>query len=132
MSMTDPIANMLASIKNAQMATKPVAYVHASKAKKAVLKVLADEGYIAGFSDAKDEDGHPVIKIDIKYFEGKGVINKIHKISKPGRRVYAAVGKFPKIYNGLGIIIVSTSKGVMSDFDARQQNVGGELLCSVF
>ena len=96
------------------------------------MQVLRDEGYINGYSDAKNENGHPVIKVDIKYFEGKGVINKVKKISTPGRRVYASVGKFPKIYNGLGIIVVSTSKGVMSDFDARQQNVGGELLCSVF
>lgn len=132
MSMTDPIANMLAAIKNAQQATKPYTTVPASKARKAVLQVLSDEGYINGFSDAKDENGHPVIKVDLKYFEGKGVINKMRKISTPGRRVYCQVGKFPKVYNGLGVIIVSTSKGVMSDFDARQQNVGGELLCSVF
>ena len=132
MSMTDPIANMLAAIKNAQAALKPHTVVPASKARKAVLKVLNDEGYINGFSDAKNEDGHPVIKIDLKYFEGRGVINKVQKISTPGRRVYASVSKFPKVYNGLGIIVVSTSKGVMSDFDARQQKIGGELLCSVF
>src|SRR6187402_590849 len=99
MSMTDPIANMLAAIKNAQQALKPHTVVPGSKARKAVLKVLADEGYINGFSDAKNEDGHPVIKIDIKYFEGKGVINKVKKISTPGRRVYASVSKFPKVYN---------------------------------
>lgn len=132
MSMTDPIANMLAAIKNAQAALKPYTIVPASKARKAVLQVLNDEGYINGFSDAKDENGHPVIKIDLKYFEGKGVINRLKKISTPGRRVYASVSKFPKVYNGLGIIVVSTSKGVMSDFDARQQNIGGELICSVF
>ena len=132
MSMTDPIANMLAAIKNAQQVLKPHTVVPASKARKAVLKVLNDEGYINGFSDAKNEDGHPVIKIELKYYEGRGVINKVKKISTPGRRVYARVGKFPKVYNGLGIIVVSTSKGVMSDFEARQQNIGGELLCSVF
>ena len=100
MSMTDPVANMLAAIKNGQMALKPSAYVHASKAKRNVLQVLKDEGYIEDFSDAQDENGHPVIKIDLKYYEGKGVITQLKKISKPGRRVYAQVGKFPKIYNG--------------------------------
>ena len=132
MSMTDPIANMLAAIKNGQAALKTSTVVPASKARKAVLQVLQEEGYINGFSEVKNEQGHPALKIELKYFEGRGVINKLQKISTPGRRVYASVGKFPKIYNGLGIIVVSTSKGVMSDFTARQQNVGGELLCSVF
>ena len=101
MSMTDPIANMLAAIKNAQAALKPYTVVPASKARKAVLKVLQDEGYINAFSDAKNEDGHPVIKIELKYFEGRGVINRIKRISTPGRRVYAPVSKFRKFITDL-------------------------------
>ena len=132
MSMTDPLANMLAAINNGQMATKPYATVPASKLKKSVLEVLEAEGYIRGFSETQDINEKPVLKIELKYFEGEPVIKKIKKISKPGRRVYAQVGKLPKVYNGLGTIVVSTSKGVMSDFDARQQKIGGELLCSVF
>lgn len=132
MSMTDPLANMLAAINNGQMAEKPYATVPASKLKKSVLQVLEAEGYIRGFAEAKDINEKPVLKIELKYFEGEAVIKKIKKLSKPGRRVYAQVGKLPKVYNGLGTIIISTSKGVMTDFDARQQKIGGELLCSVF
>ena len=132
MSMTDPIANMIASLKNGQMARKATVNVPASKLKKSILAVLLSEGYIAGTEDAKDENGHPVIKVSLKYHEGQPVIRTISRISKPGRRVYAAIGNMPKVHNGLGVIIVSTSKGVMSDFDARQANIGGELLCSVF
>lgn len=132
MSMTDPIANMIASIKNGQMARKPSASVPSSKLKKLVLAVLLEEGYIASFEDAKSEEGHPTIKIGLKYHEGEPVIRAIKRISKPGRRVYAAINNMPKVHNGLGVIIVSTSKGVMSDFDARQAKIGGELLCSVF
>lgn len=132
MSMTDPLANMLAAINNGQMANKPFATVPASKLKKSVLDVLENEGYIRGSSPAEDKNGKPTLKIELKYHEGDAVIQKIKKISKPGRRVYASIDKLPKIYNGLGIIIVSTSKGVMSDYDARVQKIGGELLCSVF
>ena len=130
--MTDPLANMLAAINNGQLAEKPFAHVPASKLKKSVLEVLANEGYIRGYSDDVDVNGKPTIKIELKYHEGEAVIKKIKKLSKPGRRVYAQVGKLPKLYNGLGTIIVSTSQGVMSDFEARQQKIGGELLCSVF
>lgn len=130
--MTDPIANMIAALKNGQLAEKSSISVPSSKLKKSILKVLADEGYVANFEDAKDENGHPVIKINLKYHEGQPVIRQIKRISKPGRRVYAQIGKMPNVHNGLGIIIVSTSKGVMSDFDARQAKIGGELLCSVF
>ena len=132
MSMTDPIANMIASLKNGQMATKASINIPASKLKKSILAVLLSEGYIASFEDAKDENGHPIFKVGLKYHEGQPVIRTISRVSRPGRRVYAAVGKMPKVHNGLGVIIVSTSKGVMSDFDARQANIGGELLCSVF
>jgi small subunit ribosomal protein S8 len=130
--MTDPIANMIAAIKNAQMVLKPSTVVPASKMKKALLKVLVDEGYIAGYEDTKCAKGHPAIKITLKYFEGEAVIKQIKRISKPGRRVYAQLDKMPKVFNGLGIIVVSTSKGIMTEFDARQQKIGGELLCSVF
>lgn len=132
MSMTDPIANMIAGIKNAQLAGKPFATVPASKLKKSVLAVLQQEGYIAAVEEAKSEEGHPVLKIGLKYHEGEPVIRAIKRLSKPGRRVYVQIGNMPKVHNGLGVIIVSTSKGVMSDFDARQANIGGELLCSVF
>ncbi|PIR34125.1 MAG: 30S ribosomal protein S8 [Alphaproteobacteria bacterium CG11_big_fil_rev_8_21_14_0_20_44_7] len=132
MSMSDPLANMLAAIRNGQQANKSSIIVPASKLKKSVLKVLEEEGYIRGFADAETKDAKPGLKIELKYFEGVPVIKSMQKLSKPGRRVYASVGKFPKVYNGLGIIVVSTSKGVMCDYEARQQKVGGELLCSVF
>ena len=132
MSMTDPIANMIACLKNGQMARKATVNIPASKLKKAVLAVLQEEGYISSVEQVKDEDGHPVLKVTLKYHEGLPVIRSIGRISKPGRRVYAQIGNLPKIHNGLGVIIVSTSKGVMSDFNARQANIGGELLCSVF
>jgi len=130
--MSDPLANMLAAIRNGQQANKSSIIVPASKLKKSVLKVLEEEGYIRGFADAETKDAKPGLKIELKYFEGVPVIKSMQKLSKPGRRVYASVGKFPKVYNGLGIIVVSTSKGVMCDYEARQQKVGGELLCSVF
>lgn len=136
MSMTDPIADMLAAIKNGQMANKPSIIIPASKVKKSILEVLKNEGYINGYSDAevvkKKISAKPGIKIDLRYFEGQPVIKNIKRMSTPGRRVYASVKDMPKIYNGLGVIVVSTSKGMMSDFDARQQKIGGELVCSIF
>ena len=132
MALTDPISNMLAAIKNGQLALKPSVLVPASKFKKAVLSVLKEEGYIKTFSDTKTEDGHPALKIELKYFEGEPVIKQVKRLSKPGRRVYTNLANMPKVHNGLGIIIVSTSQGVMSDFDARQKKLGGELICSVF
>lgn len=132
MSMSDPLANMLAAIRNGAMANKTAITVPASKLKKAVLKVLQDEGYIRNFSDVEDANGKPAIKIELKYFEGEPVIKKMQRISSPGRRVYAKFNNLPRVYNGLGIVVVSTSKGVISDFEARQQKIGGELLCSVY
>jgi small subunit ribosomal protein S8 len=132
MSMTDPIANMLATIRNGQLALKPFVSIPSSKLKKSILAVLLEEGYIVSIDDAKDEDGHPVLKVGLKYHDGEAVIRQIKRISKPGRRVYVQLDNMPKVHNGLGVIIVSTSKGVMSDFAARQANIGGELLCSVF
>ena len=132
MSMSDPLANMLAAIRNGAMANKTAITVPASKLKKAVLKVLLDEGYIRNFEDIVDAHNKPAIRIELKYFEGKAVINKMKRISTPGRRVYAQFSNMPRVYNGLGIVVVSTSKGVISDFEARQQKIGGELLCSVY
>jgi small subunit ribosomal protein S8 len=130
--MSDPLANMLAAIRNGAMANKTAITVPASKLKKAVLKVLLDEGYIRNFEDIVDAHNKPAIRIELKYFEGKAVINKMKRISTPGRRVYAQFSNMPRVYNGLGIVVVSTSKGVISDFEARQQKIGGELLCSVY
>jgi len=132
MSMSDPLANMLAAIRNGQMATKTAITVPASKLKKAVLKVLQDEGYIRNFSEIVDAHNKPALRIELKYFEGEAVIKKMKRISTPGRRVYAQFTNMPRVYNGLGIVVVSTSKGVISDFEARQQKIGGELLCSIY
>ena len=132
MSLSDPIANMLAAIKNGQLAFKSSITVPASKFRKAVLHVLSEEGYIGAVTDEKDENGHPRFRVELKYHEGEAVIRKLQKLSKPGRRVYSNIDKMPKVQNGLGVIVVSTSKGVMSDFDARQKKLGGELICSVF
>jgi small subunit ribosomal protein S8 len=130
--MSDPLANMLAAIRNAQLAHKTATTVPASKLKKSVLKVLQEEGYIRNFEEIVDAHNKPAIRIELKYFEGEAVIKKMQRISTPGRRVYAQVDKMPRVYNGLGIVVVSTSKGVISDFEARQQKIGGELLCSVY
>lgn len=132
MSMSDPLANMLAAIRNGQMARKTAITVPASKLKKAVLKVLAEEGYIRNFEEVTDSNNKPAIKIELKYFEGQPVIKKMQRLSSPGRRVYAQSTSMPRVYNGLGIVVVSTSKGVISDFEARQLKIGGELLCSIY
>jgi small subunit ribosomal protein S8 len=97
-----------------------------------VLDVLADEGYIRGYDKVTGGDGHPALNISLKYYEGAGVIREIHRVSKPGRRVYKGVGELPSVRGGLGVSIVSTPKGVMSDAHARAANVGGEVLCTVF
>ncbi len=133
MAMTDPVANMLATIRNGQRAKLAVVhYLPSSSEKKNVLDVLQREGYIRAYSEEDVRKGIKQLKIELKYSEGKPVIRNIKRISKPGNRVYASVTKFPKVYNGLGISILSTSKGVMSDHEARIANVGGEVLCSVF
>ena len=97
-----------------------------------VLEVLADEGYIRGFEETKGDDGHPAIEISLKYYEGEPVIRELKRVSKPGRRVYMSVNDIPSVRQGLGVSIVSTSRGVMSDANARSQNVGGEVLCTIF
>jgi small subunit ribosomal protein S8 len=131
MSMTDPIADMLTRIRNGQrVALKSVA-MPASHRKEAIARVLQDEGYIAGFQVAEQPGGHPELTIDLKYFDGKPVIEEIRRISKPGLRIYRRKDKLPKIMGGLGLTIVSTPAGLMSDRAARAQGLGGEIICVV-
>ena len=130
--MNDPLGDMLTRIRNAQMRGKSTVISPASKLRAWVLDVLADEGYIRGYEAATGKDGHPAIEISLKYYEGTPVIRELKRVSKPGRRVYMAVNDIPTVRQGLGVSIVSTSKGVMSDASARSQNVGGEVLCTVF
>ena len=130
--MNDPIGDMLARIRNSQMRGKSTVMMPASKMRERVLSVLADEGYIRGFEATTGKDGHPAIEVSLKYYEGEPVIREMKRVSKPGRRVYLSVKDIPQVRQGLGVSIVSTSKGVMSDASARSHNVGGEVLCTVF
>ncbi|HQU68950.1 MAG TPA: 30S ribosomal protein S8 [Albidovulum sp.] len=130
--MNDPLGDMLTRIRNAQMRGKSTVRTPASKLRAWVLDVLAGEGYIRGYEAATDADGLPQLDISLKYYEGTPVIREIKRVSKPGRRVYASVKDIPSVRNGLGVSIVSTPKGVMSDAAARSANVGGEVLCTVF
>lgn len=130
MNLSDPLGDMLTRIRNAQMRHMSKVVTPASKLRLRVLEVLQAEGYIRGFV-VVEKDGHKNIEIELKYFEGSPVINDLRRVSKPGRRVYSSVSDIPLERNGLGISILSTSKGVMSDNMAREQNVGGEILCRV-
>ncbi len=132
MSVNDPIGDMIARIKNAAMRRRSKVLTPASKLRQRVLDVLQSEGYIRGYSRLDGEGGHPQFEIELKYFDGEPVIAEIARVSKPGRRVYSQVGDLKPIKNGLGIAILSTSKGVMSDTAARDANVGGEVLCRVY
>ena len=132
MPMNDPLGDMLTRIRNAQMRRKSSVRTPASRLRGWVLDVLADEGYIRGYEAATDEAGMPVFDIALKYYDGAPVIREIRRVSKPGRRVYSNVKAMPQVRNGLGVSIVSTSKGVMSDARARAENVGGEVLCTIF
>lgn len=132
MSMNDTLSDMLARIRNAHNTKKDYTYCLFSKLNLNVLKVLKDEGYIRDFFSEDLDNGKVQIKIELKYNEGQPVIKKIKRISKPGIRVYSKIKEMPRSYGGLGISIVSTPKGVMSDAMARTQNVGGEILCQVF
>lgn len=132
MSMNDPLGDMLTRIRNAQMRGKSTVRTPASKLRAWVLDVLADEGYIRGYEKVTGANNLPELEISLKYFEGTPVIREIKRVSKPGRRVYASVKEIPSVRNGLGVSIVSTPKGVMSDASARTANVGGEVLCTVF
>ena len=131
MSMQDPIADMLSRIRNAQARAKPSVKMPSSTKKVAIARVLRDEGYVAGFK-VTAEDGKPVLEVTLKYFEGKAVIAEIDRVSRSSLRRYAGKDELPKVRGGLGIAIVSTPAGVMSDRDARAAGVGGEVLCTVF
>jgi small subunit ribosomal protein S8 len=130
--MTDPIADMLTRIRNSQLRGKSTVLTPASKLRAWVLDVLADEGYIRGYEKMTGADGHPAIEISLKYYEGEPVIRELKRVSKPGRRVYMGSQDLPSVRQGLGVSIVSTPQGVMSDASARAANVGGEVLCTVF
>jgi small subunit ribosomal protein S8 len=130
--MNDPLGDMLTRIRNSQMRGKSTVLTPASKLRAWVLDVLADEGYIRGYELTTDANGHPAIEISLKYYEGTPVIREIKRVSKPGRRVYLGVKDIPSVRQGLGVSIVSTPRGVMSDASARSANVGGEVLCTVF
>ena len=131
MSMNDPLGDLLARIRNAQMRNKSKVSSPNSRLRESVLEVLKTEGYIRGYT-VTEREGRSEIDIELKYFDGEPVIREIERISKPGRRVYTSVRNLPRINNGLGVAIVSTPKGVMADHDARDANVGGEILCTVF
>jgi small subunit ribosomal protein S8 len=132
MALNDPLGDMLTRIRNAQMRKKSKVTTPGSRIRANVLDVLKDEGYIRGYSTTELGNGRTEFDIELKYFDGQPVIREIERVSKPGRRVYAAVDGMPRVGNGLGITIVSTSKGVMADHAAREANVGGEVLCKVF
>ena len=131
MSMNDPLGDLLTRIRNAQMRNKSKVSSPNSKLRESVLEVLKSEGYIRGYA-VVEREGRSEIEIELKYFDGEPVIREIERVSKPGRRVYTSVKNMPRINNGLGVTIVSTPKGVMADHDARDANVGGEILCTVF
>ncbi len=132
MPMTDPIGDLLTRIRNAQTRGRTTVKTPASSLRKRVLDVLQSEGYIRGYSQAEFATGKNEFEIELKYSDGEPVIREIQRVSKPGRRVYSSVKNIPTVHNGLGISILSTPKGVMADHEARDQNVGGEVLCRVF
>jgi small subunit ribosomal protein S8 len=132
MTVTDPLGDMLTRIRNAQLRGKSKVTTPASRLRARVLDVLQHEGYIRGYAEVDYGKGRSEIEIELKYFDGEPVIRQIDRVSTPGRRVYASVNNLPTVYNGLGISILSTPKGVLSDADARAQNVGGEVICTVF
>jgi len=132
MPMNDPIGDMLTRIRNSSLRGKSTVKTPASKLRGWVLDVLQSEGYIRGYEATTSSEGHPELEISLKYFDGTPVIRELKRVSTPGRRVYAGVKDIPSVRQGLGIAIVSTPKGVMSDAQARTDNVGGEVLCTVF
>ena len=132
MSVNDPIGDMIARIRNAQMRNKSKVSMPGSKQRERVAEVLKTEGFIRGYANVAHVSGPNELEIELKYFDGTPVIREIERVSKPGRRVYASVKALPRVNNGLGIAILSTPKGVMADHDARDANVGGEIICTVF
>ena len=131
MSMTDPIADMLTRVRNAQAAKKVSVVMPHSKIKESIAKVLLSEGYISGTKTHDQEGNKKSLEVKLKYFEGKGVIETLQRVSKPSLRTYASTSKVPRVLDGLGIAILSTSKGIISDKKAREQGVGGEVICTV-
>jgi len=129
--MNDPLGDLLSRIRNAQMRNKSKVSSPNSRLRERVLEVLKSEGYIRGYA-VVEREGRSEIEVELKYFDGEPVIREIERVSKPGRRVYTSVKNLPRINNGLGVAIVSTPKGVMADHEARDANVGGEILCTVF
>lgn len=132
MSMSDPIADLLSRIRNAARAGHATLESPSSKLKEAVLKVLKDEGYIREYKAEDTATGQKKLTIELKYADGRPVFNEISRVSKPGRRVYSSCADLPTVHGGLGIYVMSTSKGVVSDHQAREYNVGGEIICKVF
>ena len=132
MTMTDPLSDMLTRIRNGQRANKAAVQSPASNMRVNVLEVLQREGYIRGYELESDDRGLPGVRIELKYYEGAPVIRELHRVSKPGRRVYSKIKDLKRVYSGLGISILSTPRGVLSDGEARAANVGGEVLCTVF
>ena len=132
MTLTDPIGDMFSRIRNGQMRSLNSIDIPSSNFRQNILKILKDEGYIKDYYIEKSENNKINLKINLKYYEGDPVIKEIKRISKPGRRVYSRATSIPKVMNGLGLAILSTPKGVMSDAEARKQNVGGEIICRVF
>jgi len=132
MQVNDPVGDLIARINNAQMRKKPKVSTPGSRLRVSVLDVLKNEGFIRGYAAVDHSDGRNELEIELKYFDGQPVIREMSRVSKPGRRVYVAVRNLPRINNGLGVAILSTPKGVMADHDAREANVGGEVLCTVF
>jgi small subunit ribosomal protein S8 len=132
MAMSDPLGDMLTRIRNGQMANKSAIQAPASKLRANVLEVLRREGYIRGYEKKELGGGKQELSIELKYHNGEPVIKELRRVSKPGRRIYAGVADLPQVYNGLGIAIISTPRGVLSDAEAREARVGGEVLCTVF
>jgi small subunit ribosomal protein S8 len=132
MAMNDPLGDMLTRIRNAQMRRRPKVSTPASNMRARVLDVLAEEGYIRGYARVEPKGGLPEFEIELKYFNGQPAIKEISRVSTPGRRVYSPVRDLKSVANGLGVAILSTPKGVMSDARAKEENVGGEIICNVF
>ena len=132
MAVNDPIGDMITRIRNAQMRKKNKVSMPGSKMRERLLEVLKTEGYIRDYATVAHANGRSEIEVELKYFDGAPVIREIARVSKPGRRVYASVKALPRVHNGLGISILSTPKGLMADHDARDANVGGEIICTVF
>jgi small subunit ribosomal protein S8 len=132
MAVTDTLSDLLTRIRNGQMARMAVVTSPSSKLRKNVLEALQREGYIRGYTEVQKGETQPMLEIELKYHEGEGAIRKIERVSTPGRRVYAGIKDLGRVFNGLGVSILSTPRGVLSDNEARAQHVGGEVLCRVF